>query len=92
VVEYELHSLSGEHHAQISALRREMDGLVRQILEDGVAQGVFDVPDVPSTALALLSLSVDVARWYRTPARLPPRQLGVLYADLALRMAGGGGA
>jgi AcrR family transcriptional regulator len=86
VVEYELHSLSGEHHAEILLLRREIDGMVRQILEDGVAQGVFDVPDVPTTALALLSLSVDVARWYHASARLPPEQLGLLYADLALRM------
>ena len=92
VVEYELHFLSGEHHAEITLLRREMDGLVRQILEDGAAQGVFDVPDVPTTALALLSLSVDVARWYHVSARLPPEQLGLLYADLALRMVGAGGA
>ena len=88
VIEYELHSLSPEHRAEILLLRREVDGLVRQILEDGVAQGGFDVPDVSTTALALLSLSVDVARWYHEPARLAPEQLGRLYADLALRMVG----
>ena len=88
VIEYELHSLSPEHHTAILALRREIDGLVRQILEDGVGRGVFEVPDVPTTTLALLSLSVDVARWYHTPARLPEDRLGRLYADLALRMVG----
>ncbi len=88
VIEYELHSLSAEHHTEIVLLRREIDGLVRQVLEDGTAQGVFDVPDVPTTALALLSLSVDVARWYHPSARLPEEQLGLLYADLALRMVG----
>lgn len=91
VVEYERQFLSAEHHAEIAVLRREMDGLVRRILEDGVARGVFEVADVPTTALALLSLSVDVARWYHSSARLPPEQLGLLYADLALRMAGGNG-
>ena len=90
VVEYELHFLSAEHHTEIAALRREMDSLVRRILEDGVASGVFAVADVPTTALAVLSLSVDVARWYYSSARLPPEQLGLLYADLALRMAGAG--
>lgn len=89
VVEYELHSLSPDHHAEIAQLRREMEGLVRKILDDGVTCGVFDVPDVPTTALAVLSLSVDVARWYHSSTRLPPEQLGLLYADLALRMAGG---
>ena len=88
VIEYELHSLSAEHHTEIVLLRREIDGLVRRVLEDGVTQGVFDVPDVPTTALALLSLSVDVARWYHPSPRLPAEQLGLLYADLALRMAG----
>ncbi|MHA6758474.1 TetR/AcrR family transcriptional regulator [Streptacidiphilus sp. PAMC 29251] len=88
VIEYELHSLSAEHHAAVLLLRREIDGLVRRILEDGVRQGVFDVPDVTTTTLALLSLSVDVARWYHTPARLPEDRLGRLYADLALRMVG----
>jgi AcrR family transcriptional regulator len=89
VIEYELHSLTPEHHAEIVTLRREIDGLVRRILADGVASGAFDVPDVPTTTLALLSLSVDVARWYHPSPRLSPERLGGLYADLALRMVGG---
>ena len=89
VIEYELHSLTPDHHAEIVQLRREIDGLVRQILADGVARGDFDVPDVPTTTLALLSLSVDVARWYHPSPRLSPERLGSLYADLALRMVGG---
>ncbi|MFC1415094.1 TetR/AcrR family transcriptional regulator [Streptacidiphilus cavernicola] len=88
VIEYELHSLSAEHRAEILLLRREIDGLVRAVLADGAARGDFDVPDVPATTVALLSLSVDVARWYHQPARLTPERLGRLYADLALRMAG----
>ena len=31
---------------------------------DGVAAGEFDVPDVPGTTLAVLSLCIDVARWF----------------------------
>jgi AcrR family transcriptional regulator len=92
VIEYELHSLTPDHHTEIVHLRREVDGLVRQILADGVACGDFDVPDVPTTTLALLSLSVDVARWYHPSPRLTPEHLGGLYADLALRMVGGAGS
>ncbi|WP_370094125.1 TetR/AcrR family transcriptional regulator [Streptacidiphilus sp. MAP12-20] len=90
VVEYELHFLSEEHHTEIAALRREMQGLVERILEVGTAQGEFDVADVPTTALALLSLSVDVVRWYHPSARLNPEDLGRHYADLALRMVSAG--
>ena len=55
------------------------------MLADGVADGSFAVDDLPGTTLAVLSLSIDVARWY-TPARGDPGSLGELYADLALRM------
>jgi AcrR family transcriptional regulator len=86
VIEYDLHCLSAEHYAEISELRREIDRLVRELLADGAAAGSFDVPDPAGTALALLSLCTDVARWYHSSARRPPEELGRLYADLALRM------
>ncbi|HEY3867268.1 MAG TPA: TetR/AcrR family transcriptional regulator [Actinocrinis sp.] len=86
VIEYDLRCLSAEHHAEISELRREIDRLVRELLADGAAAGAFDVPDPAGTALALLSLCTDVARWYHASARRPPEELGRLYADLALRM------
>lgn len=86
VIEYELASLSEAHRAQIAALRREIDACVREILTDGVDAGVFDVPDVPATAVALLSLTVDIARWYRSGGRSTPDQVGAFYADLAARM------
>jgi AcrR family transcriptional regulator len=86
VIEYELGSLGETHRAQIAALRREIGACVRGILTDGVAAGVFDVPDVPATAVALLSLTVDIARWYRSGGRNTPEQVGEFYADLAARM------
>lgn len=86
VIEYELGSLSEPHRAQISTLRREIDACVREILAEGVAAGVFDVPDVPATAVALLSLTVDIARWYRNGGRNTPEEVGAFYADLATRM------
>ena len=86
VIEYELGSLDEAHRARIAALRREIDSCVRGILTDGVAAGVFDVPDVPATAVALLSLTVDISRWYRSAGRNSPEEVGAFYADLAARM------
>lgn len=87
VVEYDLPCLSPEHYEEISALRRRIAGLVRGILVEGSRSGVFDVPDVDGTTLALLSMVTDVARWYPSNSRQSPEELGKLYADLALRMA-----
>ncbi|MEV4411559.1 TetR/AcrR family transcriptional regulator [Catellatospora sp. NPDC049609] len=86
VISYELNHLEPAHLTEITALRHEMDLVVRATLEHGVKQGVFDVPDIPGTGLALLSLTVDVARWYRSSGRRAPEDIGALYADLAVRM------
>jgi AcrR family transcriptional regulator len=88
VINYEMSALTEQHRATIAVLRREIDALVRETLEDGVARGIFDAPDVRGTTLALLSLTIDVARWFRASGPRAPRELGALYGDLALRMAG----
>lgn len=86
VISYELSALSPEHYDEIVQLRHQIDLVVRSTLEQGVALGVFDVVDVPGTARALLSLTIDVARWYRSSGRQAPEDIGRLYADLAVRM------
>ncbi|MET8677436.1 TetR/AcrR family transcriptional regulator [Streptomyces sp. NPDC004647] len=86
VVQYELGALGEEHYAEIVALRREVDRTVRSIIQDGVATGDFDVPDIPGTTLAVLSLCIDVARWFTADGRRTPDEVGELYADLVLRM------
>ncbi|MFF3764256.1 TetR/AcrR family transcriptional regulator [Streptomyces sp. NPDC001922] len=91
VVQYELGALSEEHYTEVVALRRRTDGAVRSIIEAGVDSGDFDVPDVPGTTLAVLSLCIDVARWFNTEGRRTPDEVGDLYAALVLRMVGASG-
>ncbi|WP_330295607.1 TetR/AcrR family transcriptional regulator [Streptomyces sp. NBC_00503] len=86
VVQYELDALGPEHRSEIVALRRRSDAAIRRILSDGVAAGEFDVPDVPGTTLAVLSLCIDVARWFSTEGRRTPDEVGALYSGLVLRM------
>ncbi|MEF2525809.1 TetR/AcrR family transcriptional regulator [Streptomyces sp. CS62] len=88
VVQYELDALAPEHRDEIVQLRRQSDAVVRRILGDGVAAGEFHVPDVPGTTLAVLSLCIDVARWFNAAGRRTPEEVGELYADLVLRMVG----
>jgi AcrR family transcriptional regulator len=88
VVQYELEALGPEARAEIVALRRQTDAAVRGIIADGVAAVDFDVPDVPGTTLAVLSLCIDVARWFNVDGPRTPDEVGALYADLVLRMVG----
>ncbi|MGC0378290.1 MULTISPECIES: TetR/AcrR family transcriptional regulator [unclassified Streptomyces] len=92
VVQYELDSLGPDARAEILGLRRQVDAEVRGIIEEGVRSGEFDVIDVQGTTLAVLSLCIDVARWFNVDGPRTPEEVGALYADLVLRMVGARGA
>ncbi len=61
---------------------------MRGILEAGTREGVFTIDDIGDTSLALLSIAVDVARWYSPTIRRTPAQIGATNAHLALRLVG----
>ncbi|MDV6013389.1 TetR/AcrR family transcriptional regulator [Haloechinothrix sp. LS1_15] len=90
VVQYELHALPDEDFAVVAELRRETERLVRELITDGIASGAFDVDDVKGAARAVLSLAIDIARWYPHAAGPAPEELGQGYAALVLRMLGAG--
>ncbi|MEU9759462.1 TetR/AcrR family transcriptional regulator [Streptomyces sp. NPDC047985] len=90
VVQYELDALGEEHRAEIVGLRRRTEAVVRRIIDEGVEAREFDVPDVPGTALAVLSLCIDVARWFNARGSRTPDEVGAFYAGLVLRMVGVG--
>lgn len=90
IVNYELAALSADHYAEIAEIRRDTASRVRGLVASGATAAVFAVADPQMTALALLSLGIDVARWYRDEGAWTPEQVGDHYADLALRMVGAG--
>ncbi len=88
IVNYELSALSPEHLQEIAGLRRAIEQEVREVVETGVASGAFTTPDPRMTSLALLSLGVDVARWYRDEGDWTPEDIAAHYCELALRIVG----
>lgn len=88
VINYELAALSEEHRSAILTIRHEIDLAVRDVVDRGVASGAFTTPDPRMTALAILSLGIDVARWFRDEGAWTPDQVAVHYRLLALRMVG----
>ena len=59
---------------------------MQDALADGVDKGVLDVADIPGTALALLSLGVDLVRWFVPGGTRTGDELATLHAELAVRM------
>ncbi|HWI34433.1 MAG TPA: TetR/AcrR family transcriptional regulator [Lapillicoccus sp.] len=88
VVQYEFRHLLPAHRDEVLALRKDIDRAVRALLEEGVAAGEFEVADVSDTALALMSLCIDVARWYSPGVHRTPTGIGRTYASLGVRLLG----
>jgi AcrR family transcriptional regulator len=86
VVEYELTALSPDHYRVIVGLRRKLQRHIRGIVEAGVADGSFQVPDTEGITLAIVSLCVDVCRWFPAGRYSNPETVATLYSELALRL------
>ncbi|MFD1859073.1 TetR/AcrR family transcriptional regulator [Aeromicrobium camelliae] len=86
IVQYEFDALTPEHRQEIAGYRRDIERQMQRALEAGVADGDFDVVDIKGTALAVLSLSIDLVRWYTPGGSITPDDLATLHSDLAARM------
>jgi AcrR family transcriptional regulator len=86
VCQYELRVLGGEQLEVIIGLRRTFQRQVEGILKQGITAGDFDVDDLRGTARTILSLGIDVARWFRGEGTLVPQEVAALNAELVLRM------
>ena len=85
VVQYELGALDDDGHAEVAALRRRMQGRVADEITAAVDAGEAEVPDVAGVARALMSLCIDVCRWYDPAGVRKPDEVGELYRELARR-------
>lgn len=86
VAQYELSGLTAEHYEDILHLRHQTNEVFRHAVAKGVADSTFDQVDVNRVVRAMLSLAIDLIRWYRLDGSDHPDELGEFYADLALKM------
>ncbi|MEJ3654686.1 TetR/AcrR family transcriptional regulator [Actinomycetes bacterium KLBMP 9759] len=88
IVNYDLAALAPEHLTEIQSIRRAIDEEVRAVLAAGVATGAFRTDNINLTATALLSLGIDIARWYRDDGAWQPDEIAEHYCAFALRIVG----
>ncbi|TCP41629.1 TetR family transcriptional regulator [Tamaricihabitans halophyticus] len=86
VSQYELSALTAEHYEVIAGLRQQTTAVFEAAIQWGVEQRAFGVVDAHRLVRAILSLGVDLVRWYRLDGADSPDQLGGFYAELALGM------
>jgi AcrR family transcriptional regulator len=85
VVQYELGSLPAEHRHEMMGLRNRCQAHVVRELTDGVESGAFGPIDIEGAAVAILSLCIDIGRWYGPGSERSPDDLGALYSELVGR-------
>ncbi len=88
VVNFELPALSPGHLAEVLQMRHQVEDEFRSIVDEGLDQGLFNVPDANMAVVTLLSLCIDVARWYRSDGRLSAAEIGEHHSLMALRLLG----
>ena len=86
IVNYEMAALEPEHLDEIVSLRHRIDVELIDLIASGIEAKAFAIPDPRIAASAILSLGIDLARWFTDEFRLTPDQLGKEYAELALRI------
>jgi AcrR family transcriptional regulator len=87
VIQYELKSLPTRQFRKIAELRKRFEELLGAELQAGVKAGVFDITELEATTLAILSLCIDLARWYHPREdHKTSAEVGELYAELVIRM------
>lgn len=77
--------------APAAALRAASQNLAVDVIDRGIAQGVFRLVDREITQAAIGSLGISASLWF--PARadhMSPERVGEVYAELALRLVGAG--
>jgi AcrR family transcriptional regulator len=88
VADDELRDLEPQHLARVITIRDEYELVLRGILSD-LDRQTHGVPDVTVTANAIATMASEVMTWFREPGRLTAGEVADMYAELALRMAGG---
>jgi AcrR family transcriptional regulator len=87
VIQYELKSLPRKQFRKIAEVRKRFEELLAAELDAGAEAGAFDIGELEATTLAILSLCIDLARWYHPgDDHKTSDEVGELYADLVARM------
>ncbi|NEW37698.1 TetR/AcrR family transcriptional regulator [Nocardia cyriacigeorgica] len=91
IVQYQRHALTEENHAQIRRMRRETVQLMRDVIAEGVRVGEFAAEKIDASTLAVMSLCIDIVRWFPSRELSTPEAVASYYATLAGRMLGAAG-
>ncbi len=84
VAVYERFDRGGEQREQVRALRRRVQEIFEQIVQDGVDEGLFRTNDVKMATFAIAGMCNWLSTWYVKSGRLTAQRIAEIFADLIL--------
>ncbi|CAN5343084.1 TetR/AcrR family transcriptional regulator [soil metagenome] len=84
----QLVSLEEIHRASAIGWRDDYEHSLRVLVEAGMIDGVFDVPDAKMYSFAIIQMGLSIATWYRPDGSLGPDAVADHYEEIAARMIG----
>jgi AcrR family transcriptional regulator len=86
LVNSQLAALSKTHYRKAVAMRAQYEATMREVIDEGVAKGVFTTIDARVTTFAILQMGMAVSGWFRPEGPLAFSDLCAIYVDLAAKM------
>lgn len=85
IADSELRGLTARNYKEIIAMRDEYEKVIQDVLQEGVAEGVFAETDTKVISYAILSMCTAVCTWFKRAGRLSKEAIADLYADFILK-------
>lgn len=82
----EMSSLGEPDRTRVVALRDEYEHNLLEVLERGVAAGVFDLDNPQLAAYAILAMGIHVSAWFKAGGPLSGADVSREYQEFALRL------
>ncbi|GAA4473652.1 TetR/AcrR family transcriptional regulator [Rhodococcus olei] len=86
VAQYESRHLLPEHAEIIARTRLQIREAARAEVQRGIDAGVFTIAEPRVAVLAIMSLSIDICRWYRPDGAVPAADLADINSGLILQI------
>jgi len=86
----ELRGLTAENYRSVIRRRNAYERQFQQILEQGLAEGVFAAGEAKVISYAILTMCTAVAIWFRPAGRLTKDEIALIYEDFVLQGLKGG--
>jgi len=88
IANMEMRSVSPHDRKRVVAMRKRYEDILHQILQDGIDEGQFSVPDVRVATYAILAMLTGLTAWYQEGGRLSKKELVACYLKLVMTGVG----